>query len=840
MKLQFLSAAVGPLRKAFGEADGVDKAYPKASKLTSFDEEVTLDAKGLQDYYGLLCKYAKEGAALYKGVLSKPITNASRKGLTDAQRKTNLMILDIDGLRLTNVSISGEISADEVRQTAESVVALLPQVFRNVSYVVLASSSFGRKGDQINMHIHFFLEKEVAPQSLKVWLRGLNVSIEQIRDQLGLTPSMQAVKSTIDPCLAENSRIVYIAPPTFGPNATNPFNSDEDRIVLVEKTQPVIDLHPLLAETNATSIAAALEKKRKELLRTLGINTREHRTTRMKTEEGEIDVVINPHEINLEFAYADETYVRYNVNGGDSNAYWVHRDNPVIMFCFKPDEKPFLFEKANQDIYEWHVNRFGGPVNVIKDEKGIDRKITPLLFQDFDTNNLYRAEYDKENDEILRIAVTNKDHAEHWMREYGLPFPDPIPRYYYGMHPESNTAVDHASRVINMFHPTVFMKRPTGETLPATLKTAQALQGMCPQVYSIIAHMLAYHDESVCRFINWLAYIWQFRKKTKTAWLLHGTQGTGKGYLFHNVLRPLFGQNATIKTLANIADDMFNSWEESALIVFVDEFNIHNASTGVTKAASRLKNAITEPLANIRKMRVDPLELPSYTNYIFATNDVGALQLEEGDRRFNIPPRQETKIAYAIPEMVRDAAGFDKRTEAELGEFALFLAEFKVDLTKANYPMEGEAKREAMEAAMDSVTKFFRNVKKGVLVEFVPELMAKPHELLPKEQLAIQSVKSIIKRWVLCANKGECHVPLSDLRVVYSYRSGKDINQNAFGRMLTAQNVKVDIRRRNYFEPAPTSVRGLSVSWELPETELQALKAQLNMVENVTPIDKAI
>lgn len=838
MKLQFLTAAVGPLRKAFGVEGGITKAYPKASRLTSHDEEVTLDSAGLQHYHQLLRQYASQGAALYKGLLSRPINNESRKGLTDAQQKTHLLVLDIDGLSLANVGIPGDLNARHVQTTAEAVVTLLPPVFHTTSYVVVASSSFGRKGDKINLHIHFFLEKEVAPQSLKTWIRGLNIAIPQVEAQLTLTPSMQSVKSTIDPCLAENSRIVYIAPPEFGAHATNPFADDADRIVLVNKGAATVDLHPLIAEANATAIASKLEKKRKDLLKILGVSPKEHKTTRMKTDEGEFDVVTNPHEIALEFAYADNQYVRYNVNGGDSNAYWVHRNNPVIMHCFKPDEKPFLFERANKDVYDWHVKQFGGPVTTIKDDQGVTRKVTPLLFQDFDGDQLYRAEYDAENDEIIRIAKVSRELAEHWMREYGVPFPDPIPSYYYGMHPETNRAVNHETRVVNMFHPTKFMKQDDRHQLKADLKTAHVLQGECPQIYSVMAHMLSYHDEAIARFINWLAYIWQFRKKTMTGWMLHGTEGTGKGYFFNKIIRPLFGQNAVMKTLERIADDQFNAWEESALIVMVDEFNIANASSGVTKAASRLKNMITEPKATIRKMRIDQLEADSYTNFIFATNDIGALAINGGDRRYNVAPRQERKLIHEVPQIGYDAANFDRTTEAELADFADFLRHFTVDIDRAQHPMEGEAKVEAIEAAMDSATRFFRCVLKGQLEEFVPELMVRANELLHREQLMIQGVKGIVKRWVQCANRGPCHVPVGDLRIIYSYRSGKDINQNAFGRMLTGHNVKLEQKRRNYLDSAPSNVRGLTVEWTMPDTELHALKVQLGLIEGVSPITK--
>jgi hypothetical protein len=56
--------------------------------------------------------------------------------------------------------------------------------------------------------------------------------------------------------------------------------------------------------------------------------------------------------------------------------------------------------------------------------------------------------------------------------------------------------------------------------------------------------------------------------------------------------------------------------------------------------------------------------------------------------------------------------------------------------------------------------------------------------------------------------------------------------------MLTSHNVKQETKRRSYLESAPSNIRGLTVEWTLPDTELYALKVQLGMVEGVSPITK--
>ncbi|MBM7454511.1 hypothetical protein HNR62_000340 [Oceanisphaera litoralis] len=840
MIIQFLTAAVGPLCKKIGIAPGVNEPYPKASKITTHDEEITLDEAGMTRYHALLKEYAGNGAALYKGLTTRPLKNESRKGLTDKMAPSHLLVLDIDGLKLNTVSIPGVVNLVDVMRVAESVVSLLPGALRTTSYVAVASSSFGLKGDSVNMHLHFLLSHAVSPQALKPWLRSLNITIEEVRDQLALTPSLQAIKSVIDPCLAESARIVYMAPPLFGDHAANPFADDADRIVLVKKASPTIDIRPLITETNLATVTAALNKKRAELLKLLGVSTRHHKTTTLKTKQGTVEVVIDPHQIALQYAAHDDQYVRYNVNGGDSNAYWVNRDNPTIVYCFKPDEKPFLFEKANPEMYEWHVQQYGGPATLTEDDEGKSRAIRPLLVNDFNSDNLYRIEYDPKEDEVVRMAVVSREHAEHWMRSFGMPMPDTYPQGELVMDPTKLGVLrKYEDRlVINQFQASRYLKHNEGEPMPADMKTAHALLGMCPQIYSILAHMLNYDDGAIERFINWLAYIWQERRKAETAWLIHGTQGTGKGYLFHRILRPLFAKHAVMKTLERIADDQFNAWEETALVVMVDEFNLSDVSSGTRKAANKLKNMVTEPTTTLRKMRTDQQEVPSWSSFIFATNDIGALQIDAGDRRYNVAPRQEVKLVHVMPDINADRVNFDARTESELHDFAAYLTVFDVNLHMVRQPYEGGAKEAAIEAAMDSTTRFFKCVMSGDLGEFIPDLLAKPNELLAREQTLIQGVKGVIKRWLLCANKGTALVPVSDLRLLYSYRAGKDITQNAMSRMLTSHAVPVTRLRKQYLETNTAKTSGVEVNWLMDPGELQDTLAQLNMVQGVSPLNK--
>ena len=101
MKLHFIEAPKdGPLRKQIGMADGVDRSFPNAYYLSSYEYDVTVDAEGLRLYRDLLAEQASKGRALMKGLFPRELVSESRKGLIKNEGKTRLVVLDVDGIAL--------------------------------------------------------------------------------------------------------------------------------------------------------------------------------------------------------------------------------------------------------------------------------------------------------------------------------------------------------------------------------------------------------------------------------------------------------------------------------------------------------------------------------------------------------------------------------------------------------------------------------------------------------------------------------------------------------------------------------------------------------------------
>ena len=141
MKVVFLEAKK-PLVKEITK-DGT-KPYPLVKNFTSTEESITADKKGLDKLFRALCSAAANGMCMLKGPLKRPLVDEPRAFMSDRTAQTELLVLDIDGLRAT--------PGDDLQAMAERIVLQLPEIFHDCSYIVQASASLGIKKDTTSLH----------------------------------------------------------------------------------------------------------------------------------------------------------------------------------------------------------------------------------------------------------------------------------------------------------------------------------------------------------------------------------------------------------------------------------------------------------------------------------------------------------------------------------------------------------------------------------------------------------------------------------------------------------------------------------------------------------------
>jgi len=815
MKVTFL-AALKPLIKKF-TPQGIC-SYPLAKNFTSHEYFIPATYKGMAEKFSLITHHAAQGHALYKGNLTQPLKNESRKGKTDKEEKTHSLILDVDGLPLDE-PLPTPITSEVLKQAANKFILSLPNEFHNTSCIAQGSASMGRNPKKLNLHIEFFTDHAISPKALKHILVDLNLTCSTLITALTLTASGTGLSYTLDPCIADNSRLLYIAPPKFT-QTPDPFESPNARHVLIEKEHETLRIMPLIEAVNPEKTSKEVAKHVKNLRKANGLGAKKQKTQRLHINNQEyISVVTNPDKITLDFVSDNDQWLQFNRTGGDSRGYYVAKDSPAILRNFKGEDN-ILLSKADPETYQWILDNYP---NTETDS------VVPFCFRDFETNTLYNGFHHPLTLQPTQIAETTAGNIAGFFKDYGYEAPEIIPQMEYTYRPHRPPEVDLKNRFVNAYIASEYATQneiALPERIEKTFGTAGTdLATLCPTIHKIIAHVTGDSDEGLERFVNWFAYIVKYRKKTQTSWLFHGVPGTGKGVLYDKIIRPILGKtNCSLKTIANL-DDEKNKWIEDTLFVMIDEFRYAD-STHWERMYQRLKSLIHDEEQTVRGMRANQRTIRCYVNFIFCSNNIDAMRVTEGDRRFNICPRQNTTIEKRYPD-IREAIG---HLDNELPFFAEYLKTFDVNKKMVKRTWENETKVAMRELTKTTPELFVEALKKGDLEFFLPILEETP------TTTADMDIKILIDRTLRNAlpHVGEkTRISCRELSFLYTWQSGHKI---AVGKLTKLLGYNGITPKRMRLDNGGIML-AVNVLWRLKTLNQRALCAHY-IPDNVTPINE--
>ena len=772
--------------------------YPLTKNFTSEHVEVSKTKKGLHNLLKTLQTQAASGACLHKGLLKHPLKNESRAMMADRVASTELLVLDIDGIQMPG-------SLTDVRTVAEKIIAQLPECFQDVSYIAQASASLGFKKDKVSMHFFFLLDQPTQPKILKEWFKLLNYETDILSSQLSLSANGQSLSYKLDPSVAENSKIIYIAPPTFKDDIQDPISGD--RFVLVERGSVTIDPRPLLVHVNPERVHNLGVQVKDGLRKKLNLPKKTSKLSTVSIGGEAQEVLQNPDKMTIEISRVNEPYVNCNVNGGDSNGYYFVLTNPHYMYNFK-GEPVWEIQKADPDFYR---NIF----EIFADKIDKDKKIKPVALRDFYTDTYYNGIYDETTQQFTNdypLTPTNKQSIDDFMRSHNRPSLDYIPDARVVFDPSNNKGIelDEAPYYVNLYRKTEYMLNQEEHVSELTYGGAEKLHTITPHIAQLLMHVLGNGKTEFEHFINWLAYIYQNKNKAMTAWIFTGVPGTGKGLFVHKVLKPLFGeQQAPMRALENI-EEQFNLYMRTALFLIVDEFRMGDAGS-IGKMADKLKHQITEPNLTIRAMRSNQIELPSFCNFLFLTNRADAVKIEEGDRRYNVAPRQEVKLENANVDLINN---MDK-LEQELYIFAGVLNKFKVDQRMAHTALENEAKIQMKNISMSVLEEFAAAVRQRNL-EYFTEVLDIPLTNT-FDAGGISTAQRYLKYWIAEVGN-EIIIPMSQFKLVYDILtdSRNKLSTRDFTKAMSRLNIKTS-RKRVSADKNASIPRGVVLTWKLDD-----------------------
>jgi hypothetical protein len=264
-----------------------------------------------------------------------------------------------------------------------------------------------------------------------------------------------------------------------------------------------------------------------------------------------------------------------------------------------------------------------------------------------------------------------------------------------------------------------------------------------------------------------------------------------------------------MRALENI-EEQFNLYMRTALFLIVDEFRMGDAGS-IGKMADKLKHQITEPNLTIRAMRSNQIELPSFCNFLFLTNRADAVKIEEGDRRYNVAPRQEVKLENANVDLINN---MDK-LEQELYIFAGVLNKFQVDQRMAHTALENEAKIQMKNISMSVLEEFAAAVRQRNL-EYFTEVLDIPLTNT-FDAGGISTAQRYLKYWIAEVGN-EIIIPMSQFKLVYDILtdSRNKLSTRDFTKAMSRLNIKTS-RKRVSADKNASIPRGVVLTWKLDD-----------------------
>lgn len=199
----------------------------------------------------------------------------------------------------------------------------------------------------------------------------------------------------------------------------------------------------------------------------------------------------------------------------------------------------------------------------------------------------------------------------------------------------------------------------------------------------LILHLVNYYEQRADWVINWLAYFFQGLKKSQAALVLLGVQGAGKGVLFNEIIKPLFGEDF-VKTIndKSLNTNYKGSLVENTLFFNLDEISAKNSSSSSIK--NFLKALVTnESITAEKKFKNLEKETPIYGQILITSNELYALEIEPSDRRFTVFSTSGNLSHYSFLGYGSYEA-LSNAIKSELESFAIYLKNYYVDEKMAN------------------------------------------------------------------------------------------------------------------------------------------------------------
>lgn len=652
--INFLAAEL-TLGKSFwldSQGELCKSSYPNVRDFTS----TTVQCNSLKEFHTALVKHAAKGMCLLKGNLQKPLHKESRAGSTKSDDPTRWICLDLDGAPF---------------DTPQQFMASVPE-FKDVAHVIQYSASYGINGNKkLSCHIFMFLDQAVPAVNIKTWLMDKNLS-DGLRKGITLSRVGATLHWPLDITACQNDKLLYIAPPTLSKGVTSTLK-DSERIQFVPGKHLVLAAKHLQSKRTLEQVKEESKKLRDDLRKAANLPPLRSGTKWV----GELEIQSKPGVASITGRKEERGFVYFNLNGGDSWSYYHPVGNPEFIRCFKDQDISYLTKELLPDYYK--DQRITQRIQQSQPTEGGE---LVLAFRDKRTAQYWNGTWTEETQTLDLHPAKSELQLNHWMQGHQLPPFEVIPVWTMDFNPQSTTIIDEHAKTINTYVPTPYFRQ--------TFNPKVTLDD-CPLIKRFMLHAISggEEDETFEHWLNWLAVIFQLKVKPKTAWILHGTEGTGKGVIVSRVLTPLLGAQYVQQKRASELEEKFTGWLEKALIAFIDEIEV-SASMRKDTISGDLRSFITEDVVTMRHMNRAAVQTQNYTGFIFSSNKTAPVVIDSGDRRYNVGFFQKQRLQITQREL-------DVDLPKELPAFMSYIMTRNTDVQAAGQALKNQAHKDLVE-----------------------------------------------------------------------------------------------------------------------------------------------
>lgn len=814
-KLDFVEAAK-PWRKTIIVRDGKPDIARPAPFYRCTSHRVA--PRSLDAAHEEILKAAKAGWALNRGLFSQPLDNEPRARKAPRSTRTDWLMFDVDGFE-------GTLNPRDFLQDYLG----LP----DVSFISVYTSSFGFKPG-LRCLILIPLDKPVLPRNLDNFLWGIQLTNPEVADQIDLDVAGARLIPPIDTASNVPAQLFTIAAPAITPKKEDPFAKAPSKRYVIYHGQYETLHADVLAKYSDEEVAelkaALLVQRRTEK----GFTKNPPRVTNKTDRSSGMDwsLVEDPEPATVTGVHEQGEYIRLNINGGDSDAYWHHKDRPEYIYSFKG----WTMYPTRKFLPEYYEKLLAESATKAEEEgqakaRELEQTGTTVLVALDAASELYHCVVITPESTWEDVSTfTKMSSVMAWLHTHKLPKPfEDHPPVYDVLFDFDVPFFDPIKRQLNRFSP---------PQLPKKLPHDPEYNDLDPLIRQLVEHVLGNDTRMAGVFMDWAAFLYQRRTAPQSAWLLHGCPGTGKDTLM-NLLREALGRRYTRVVMPHQLKEHYNSWVEDTSLVFINEIDA-SVFKGVN-LVSRMNEYITAETVSVRRMRMDTYEVPNRMGIVMASNMRDAYLMPTNDRRLHVPPRQETKLIDAVDN--KTLLKMVKPSEELVLKLRAWLCTRKYNEELLRRPAMTRAKEELAQAAQPAAVRLSLALQESDWA-FVTELLPADHQLPDMVGFSMATEARLVLRTlyeVLGTGSRQIALNLRELQALFAVLIDPKLASYAPAkfRQYLIHNELPEVNRPRPVKRLNKSVRGVAFGLPLdkgPREELRGQLAQAGYTDTEAPV----